>query len=300
MTKLFENVTQSKFDIFFVIRNNIAIDLGNKMSASLVPISSTANKFAIVIEDRKTKTNRVIMFSGSMNDALMRSKALANNERDKIIILGNRIGRIARGIVFKDITGFRFTESNGYLSGGHEHPHASNGIHQHRPLLVGGNHFHAEDAQLTIGLGGGHSHREGDPIEGFHLNLEGDDGSHQHILALMSEKTGLKEWFDAVIDAHFPVHKWLSGHKRTFIAHIGRDFRPFEATRDNWVDHFLWNHSSGMHLFRHEKIFIDPAIQYIRKWYEFEDGTIRLVNLEDFQMEEMWFRENLPFPEMLF
>ena len=300
---LFEAVKQSSFDNFFVVRNKMAIDLGGSRPAKLQPIADTNNKFAIVIEDRERKSNRVIFFTGSRSNAVMRSKSLANSARDKVIILGRLIGRIARGRVFKDITGFRFVEAderNGYLSGSHEHPHMQNGIHRHKLLPEGGGHLHSEDAQLTLGLGGGHFHRENDPIEGFHLNLVEDDGSHQHILALADEKPELLQWLNDVISAHFPVHKWLSGHKRTFIQHIGRDSHRFEATRENWMDHFLWNHSAGMNLFRHDKIFIDPEAQFIRKWYEFEDGNIRLVTIEDFEKEQIWFEENLPFPDSLF
>lgn len=303
MTKLFEAIKQSKFDNFFVVRNNTAIDLGGSRPKMLISVASMENKFAIIVEDRANKTNRVIIFNGSRADAVMRSKALADNARDKVIILGKLMGRIARGRVYQDITGFRFVEAeeeNGYLSGSHEHPHVSDGIHRHNPTLEGGGHFHAEDAQLTFGLGGGHSHREGDPIEGFHLNMAGDNGSHQHILALMDQNQDISNWFNEVINAHFPVHKWLSGHKTTFITHIGRDPHPFEASRDNWIDHFLWSHSAGMSLFRHDKIFIDLETQYIRKFYQFEDGSMRLATLEDFQAEEIWFSENLPFPELLF
>ena len=296
--KLFESVTESKLHNFFVVRNDTAIDLGSDRPERLMSLASTKNKFAI----KEGQANRVTIFDGSEADAIMRSKAFANNSRDKTIILGKLIGRIPSGQIYQGVTGFRFTEeeNNGYLSGGHEHPHASDGIHRHNLTLEGGGHFHAEDAQLTSGLGGGHFHRQSDPIEGFHLNLSGDDGSHQHILALSLGNPAIGEWFNQVINAHFPVHKWLFGHKKTFILHIGRDPRPFEASRDNWVDHFLWNHSAGMHSFRHDKIFIDPATQYIRKWYEFEDGTVRLATLDDFQAEEMWFAENLPFPEALF
>jgi len=182
-------------------------------------------------------------------------------------------------------------------SGLHSHPHEINGSHDHPGLTQDtGSHAHIPTGQLTGALGGGHVHREGDPLEGFHLNLPGEDGSHEHINARSKDNLELKKWMNAVVDAHHPKHLWLPGHVKTFIQHIGRDSEPFEATRKNWVDHFQWMHSSGMHQFRHDKIFIDPETIFIRKWYEFEDGTKRMATKKDFQLEEKYFNENLPLP----
>ncbi len=188
----------------------------------------------------------------------------------------------------------RFLKEKTEPSGIHDHPHDEDGSHKHLGLPEGGNHKHDEENF------GSHTHREGDPPAGWHLNVVGDDGSHQHIPALIKDIPELEVWMKNVIAVHFPVHKWLEGHKQTWIQHVDKDPEPRIATEQDWMNHFGWMHSSGMHSFRHGAIFLDTDTQLIKKWYEFEDGMKREATSEDFEKEEAWMLENLPFPVDLF
>ena len=182
-------------------------------------------------------------------------------------------------------------------SGLHEHPHDQDGIHSHLGLPPRtGDHRHVSTAQLTEMFGGGHVHGPEDRLEGFHFNHPLDDGGHAHPIAISRKIQELNRWMNDVLSAHYPVHRWIPGHARTWIQHIGRDAEPFLATKENWLDHILWMHSSGMHNPRHGLMFLNPETAFIRKWYEFEDGTKRLVTQQDFDAEEKWMQENLPFP----
>lgn len=171
-------------------------------------------------------------------------------------------------------------------TGGHSHPHGADGKHSHPGLPEAGQHAHADDM-------GSHRHRPGDPLEGGHVNA--GNGSHDHLLA-----KGLGDYVDWLVGAHWPGHAWLPGHVRTWIQHInvGQGFR--EATREDWKEHVLWNtHSSGeASPEKHGQVFLDGlATKFIRKEYEFEDGTRRPATMEDFKAEEKWLRENTP-PEL--
>lgn len=170
--------------------------------------------------------------------------------------------------------------------GWHGHPHGPGGEHRH-PWL-GGTGGHAHEARTW----GGHRHDAAHPMEGFHLNA--GDGIHDHPLA-----RGLRDWVGWMVDQHYPVHKWLPGHKKTLLQEVGFDAEPRASTYRDWWDHVLWgNHSAGYpNADAHARIFIEPRTRIIRKWYEFEDGTRREPTREDFETEGRWLIEHTP-PEM--
>ena len=167
-------------------------------------------------------------------------------------------------------------------SGLHGHPHDQDGHHAHDGLPAGGGHEHTA-------TWGAHVHRPGDPAEGFHLNS--GPGVHDHPLA-----KGLRLWVEWAVDQHYPSHKWLPGHRRTMIRHIGFEDEPRPDRRGDWWDHVLWeNHSAGFASPEaHGRIFLAPETRIIRKVYEFEDGASREPTAEDFAAEYEWFRANTP------
>ncbi len=175
--------------------------------------------------------------------------------------------------------------------GEHDHPHDPNGVHDHPSLPEAtGGHDHSQTE------GSKHRHREGDPLEGWHLNLEGDNGEHAHVLAVKEENPELFVWAMKVVAAHHPRHVWLEGHVRTWLQHEGED-QPREATERDWVEHVLAMHSTGFHPFRHSAVFLGDS-PLIGKWYEFEDGTRRSPTEQDFKAEDAYLQENLPAPEV--
>ena len=184
-------------------------------------------------------------------------------------------------------------------SGIHDHPHEPNGLHDHLglPPATGG-HRH----ELSPGSGA-HSHREGDPLEGFHLGDPADEGAHVHILAQKEAIPELFKWYESVVDAHWPTHVWLEFHVATWIAVRleGDDFsEPRQTTREDWQGHCLWAmHSAGANLQQHLAVHLDPFTRFLRLWYEFADGTMVEVVDEDFQAEVDWLDSNLPFPDAL-
>lgn len=174
-------------------------------------------------------------------------------------------------------------------SGRHPHPHGQDGAHEHEGLPAGGGHSHtAEEA-------GGHAHRPEDQMDGQHLNV--GDGEHDHLLA-----KSLLDYIKWSVDAHHPAHKWLAGHKKTWIRHVRpgppeKDFR--EANEEDWSEHTIWwMHSTGRsNPEAHAAVFLNPGTRIVEKEYEFDDGTRRPATAEDFEAEEKWFRENTP-PEL--
>lgn len=177
-------------------------------------------------------------------------------------------------------------------SGLHPHPHGPDGAHQHLGLPAGGGHSHED-----LATGGGHRHRPGDPVGGWHLGDPEDEGAHVHILALKEEVPELFAWYQQCVAAHWPIHKWLEGHKETLIQHIGvePELRPTQI--EDWETHCLWSmHSAGANLQQHAAVFLDADTRFLRRVHVFEDGTRREVTLEDFEKEVSWFDENLPFP----
>ncbi len=181
-------------------------------------------------------------------------------------------------------------------SGRHPHPHEpEGGEHAHwfdgNPpgIVVSGVHDHDEK------IWGGHAHQDGDPIEGMHLNVH--DGAHDHPLA-----KGLQDYVEWAASVHYPVHKWLPDHVKTWIKHVrpapaDAEFRL--ATADDWEAHVaLGMHSSGIaDPEAHADLFLDEKSRLIEKEYEFEDGARRPATLEDFEAERKWVEENMP-PEL--
>jgi transcriptional regulator with XRE-family HTH domain len=182
-------------------------------------------------------------------------------------------------------------------SGVHEHPHDFNGIHDHLglPPATGG-HGHLRDPSS-----GGHVHREGDPIEGFHLGDPVDQGQHVHILAQKDRLPDLFKWYQDVIDAHWPTYAWLEFQVATWVSVLIEDgiwSEPRQANRDDFSGHCLWSfHSAGANLQQHLAAHLDPDTRFLRLWYEFADGEIVEATADDFREEVAWFDEHLPFPE---
>ena len=181
-------------------------------------------------------------------------------------------------------------------SGLHEHPHPPNGIHSHlgSPPNSGG-HEHSQSPGS-----GAHRHRDGDPIDGFHLGDPTDEGAHVHILANREKVPVLWEWYRKVVAAHFPTHEWLEGHKATWIAELQEDgsfAEPRLSEQGDWDMHGLWAmHSAGANAKQHEAVHLDPETRVVQLTYEFENGDRREATAEDFEKEIAWFDENLPFP----
>lgn len=182
-------------------------------------------------------------------------------------------------------------------SGVHEHPHGFDGIHDHLglPPATGG-HGHMRDPSS-----GGHVHREGDPIEGFHLGDPTDQGQHVHILAQKDRLPDLFKWYQDVVDAHWPTYAWLEFHVATWVSVLIEDgvwSEPRQATRDDFQGHCLWSfHSAGANLQQHLAAHLDPDTRFLRLWYEFADGAMVEATADDFREEVAWFDEHLPFPD---
>ncbi len=181
-------------------------------------------------------------------------------------------------------------------SGLHEHPHPPNGIHTHlgSPPNSGG-HEHERNPGS-----GAHRHRDGDPIDGFHLGDPTDEGAHVHILANREKVPALWEWYRKVVGAHFPKHQWLEGHKVTWVAELQEDGTFGEARQTeqgDWDMHGLWAmHSAGANAKQHQAVHLDPETRLVQVFYEFENDERREATAEDFEKEVAWFDENLPFP----
>lgn len=190
----------------------------------------------------------------------------------------------------------KFYESS-VPSGVHPHPHEMEGIHDHLGLPdQTGKHDHE-----VVGLNGGHTHREGDPIDGWHLGDESDEGNHVHILAHREDVPELMEWFTQIVESHYPTHAWLEGHIRTWVVGMdesGNFSNPRPATEEDFMAHSLWSlHSAGANPKVHEAIFLNPETRILRIFYEFEGGEIREATMEDFLSEESYLDEKFPFPE---
>ncbi len=169
----------------------------------------------------------------------------------------------------------------GENEGVHKHPHEPNGVHLHEGMEeTSGSHSHE-------GGFGRHKHSNEEPMGGGHLNL--GSGKHKHLAAL-----GLMELINQLVDAHWPVHKWIPGFKQTWIKHKGdTDFRT--TARGDWVDHAVFNlHSAGCSVEAHTNVFTNSQTRIIEIKYELEDGTVFTPTEKDWEEECNWFKSYLP------
>jgi len=164
--------------------------------------------------------------------------------------------------------------------GSHLHPHEPNGKHKHADLPEGGGHDHEASA-------GKHRHREEDPMEGGHPNS--GSGRHRHLVA-----QGLEEIMNKMVDAHYPIHKWVPGFKQAWVRHQGtEEFRT--TTRNDWVEHVQFSlHSAGCSPDDHWLTFNNEDTRLLELRYELEDGTVFTPGPDDWKKECDWFAKNLP------
>lgn len=174
----------------------------------------------------------------------------------------------------------KYTSKQVTEEGKHDHPHDQDGIHNHENLPEGGGHSH----EGTFGL---HWHKEGDPLEGGHPN--GGSGMHRHITAEDLENMVLK-----VVDAHYPIHKWIPNFKQAWIRHEGaEEFRT--TSRSDWEEHARFSlHSAGCSIVDHMMVFNNEETRLLEIRYELEDGTVFEPGQDEWEKECEWFAENLP------
>lgn len=172
-------------------------------------------------------------------------------------------------------------------NGIHAHPHDQNGEHEHSGLPAGGGHEHNTE---TFGA---HQHKDGDPLDGQHMNI--GDGAHDHLLA-----KGLQDYIDWSAKVHM-THPWIPNYKTALIRHTKpvEDKEAREATLEDWKEHTIWSmHSTGkVNVGAHASVFLDSETSFIEKQYVMQDGTSRTPTPEDFEAEAKWFDENTP-PEL--
>ena len=164
--------------------------------------------------------------------------------------------------------------------GNHAHPHGQDGDHDHADLPKGGSHNHENDS-------GKHQHKEGDPLEGGHPNA--GSGRHRHMTA-----ENLKDVVEKIVDAHYPVHKWIPNFKQAWIRHEGaEEFRTTDRT--DWEEHARFSlHSAGMSVEDHVLVFNDANTRLLEIRYELEDGTVFEPGDDEWEAERVWFEANLP------
>ena len=203
-----------------------------------------------------------------------------------------------RAMCFKQSESYGATESLATRPDGclHPHPHDADGVHDHPglPNATGG-HGHGDDSP-----GGGHTHRPGDPVEGWHPNQ--GHGSHIHALAagiLTPEE--LERYLQVMVDVHFPRHAWLPDVESIRIRHVRyneateqydvvEDWRP--STADDWRTHALWSlHLPKMNAAAHVAVFLDDRYRILEKMYVLADGTTRPPTPEDFEKETAFFSD---------
>ncbi len=165
--------------------------------------------------------------------------------------------------------------------GTHAAFHEENGIHDHENLPEGGGHNHEDN------IGGEHGHKEGDPLEGGHPNA--GSGKHRHITA-----ENLEDMVVRVVDAHYPIHKWIPNFKQAWIRVKGsEEFRTTD--RGDWEDHARFSlHSAGCSIVDHMIVFSDEDTRLLEIRYELEDGTVFEPGQDEWEKECEWFAENLP------
>lgn len=227
--------------------------------------------------------------------SVRRTMDMKNEHTDSELLISNFPLRASSDFRFREQASDR-TGQQIAPSGLHEHPHPPNGIHTHlgAPPNSGG-HEHERSPGS-----GAHRHRDGDPIDGFHLGDPTDEGAHVHILANREKVPELWEWYRKVVAAHFPIHQWIEGHKRTWIAEMQPDgtfSEPRESAQSDWDMHGLWAmHSAGANARQHQAVYLNPETRFVQLIYEFENGDRREATTEDFDQEIAWFDEQLPFP----
>ena len=162
----------------------------------------------------------------------------------------------------------------------HAHPHDQDGLHDHENLPEGGSHSHDGDF-------GKHWHKEGDPLEGGHPN--GGSGGHRHMTA-----ENLEDVVAKVVDAHYPVHKWIPNFKQAWIRHEGaEEFRTTD--RSDWEEHARFSlHSAGCSPEDHVLVYNNEDTRLLELRYELIDGTVFEPGEEEWEAECKWFEENLP------
>ncbi len=170
---------------------------------------------------------------------------------------------------------------SGENEGVHRHPHGPNGIHLHEGMdEASGSHNHE-------GTFGRHKHSDDEPMGGGHVNI--NNGRHKHLAAL-----GLTNLINQLVDAHWPLHKWIPGFKQAWIKHKGdTEFRT--TARGDWVDHAVFNlHSAGCSIEAHLDVFTNSQTRIIEIKYELEDGTVFTPTEKDWKEECAWFKSFLP------
>jgi len=163
----------------------------------------------------------------------------------------------------------------------HNHPHKPNGVHLHEGMEeASGSHSHEDNF-------GRHKHSDNEPMGGGHVNI--GSGRHKHLAAL-----GLTNLINQLVDAHWPIHKWIPGFKQAWIKHQGdAEFRT--TARGDWVDHAVFSlHSAGCSPEAHAEVFTNPQTRIIEIKYELEDGTVFTPKEKDWQAECVWFKSFLP------
>ncbi len=257
-------------------------------------ISGLKGKWILSLPDTKSVRETFAKFN-IKTVSVRRTLEMKSQHNDSELLISNFPLRTSGAYRFREEASER-TGREIAPSGLHDHPHPPNGIHSHlgAPPNSGG-HEHERSPGS-----GAHRHRDGDPIDGFHLGDPTDEGAHVHILANREKAPALWEWYRKVVAAHFPVHQWIEGHKRTWIAEMQTDgtfSEPRESEQGDWDMHGLWAmHSAGANAWQHQAVHLNPETRFIQVTYELENGDRREATTEDFDQEIAWFDEHLPFP----
>ncbi len=165
-------------------------------------------------------------------------------------------------------------------------------VHPHEP--TDGKHTHPDMGPTdSPGISGGHRHgfgkhrhREGDIMEGGHPNA--GSGRHRHLTS-----TGLSSIVDKIVDAHYPVHKWILSFKQAWVMHPDEPWRT--TFRSDWVEHALFSlHSAGCSFDDHMFTFTNESTRLLQVKYELKDGSFIVPGEKEWRDECDWFKTHLP------